>query len=151
MLALRFWLTSLAACTSLLLVAPAMALDYRSVAEPATLYDTPSQKGVPLFVIARQTPVEVVVALEGWSKVRDASGGLAWIEKRLLSERRTVQVKVDRAQIRNAANAEAALVFEAERDVVLELADPLPLNGWAKVRHRDGQSGFVRAEQVWGL
>lgn len=151
MFALRFWLTSFAVCSSLLLAAPAMALDYRSVAEPATLYDTPSQKGVPLFVIARQTPVEVVVALEGWSKVRDASGGLAWIEKRLLSERRTVQVKVDRAQIRNAANAEAALVFEAERDVVLELADPLPLNGWAKVRHRDGQSGFVRAEQVWGL
>ena len=23
--------------------------------------------------------------------------------------------------------------------------------GWAKVRHRDGVTGFVRATQVWGL
>ena len=23
--------------------------------------------------------------------------------------------------------------------------------GWAKVRHRDGATGFVRATQVWGL
>ncbi|SMB24054.1 conserved exported protein of unknown function [Sterolibacterium denitrificans] len=143
----RYWLA-----TVLLLVAmPAMALDYRSVTEPAVLYDAPSLKGKPLFVIARQTPVEVVVALEGWSKVRDASGGLAWIEKRLLGERRTVQVTAARAQVRTAASAEAPLAFEAERDVVLELTDPLPVNGWARVRHRDGQSGFVRAEQVWGL
>ncbi|MBV2192927.1 MAG: hypothetical protein KUL81_06280 [Azonexus sp.] len=146
-MALRSWLLTL-----LLLVAmPAMALDYRSVAEPAVLYDAPSLKGKPLFVIARQTPVEVVVALEGWSKVRDASGGLAWIEKRLLNERRAVQVTATRAQVRAAANGEAPLAFEAERDVLLELVDPLPVNGWARVRHRDGQSGFVRVDQVWGL
>ena len=26
-----------------------------------------------------------------------------------------------------------------------------PADGWVKVRHRDGASGFVRINQVWGL
>ncbi len=131
---------------------PAAALDYLSLAEAAVMYDAPSQKAVPLFVIARHTPVEVVVALEAWFKVRDAAGGLAWIEKRLLSEKRSLQVTAARAQVRAQPEPNAPLVFEAEKDVVLELVEPAsPVAGWAQVRHRDGQSGFVRANQVWGL
>ena len=62
----------------------------------------------PLFAIARGTPVEVVVALDAWVKVRDAKGDLAWIEKRLLSEKRTVMVKADRAQVRVQPDDNAA-------------------------------------------
>lgn len=129
---------------------PAAALDYVSLAEAAVMYDAPSQKALPLFVIARNTPVEVVVALEAWFKVRDASGGMAWIEKRLLSEKRSLLVTAARAQVRAKPEPNAPLVFEAEKDVVLELVEAATA-GWAKVRHRDGQSGFVRANQVWGL
>jgi SH3-like domain-containing protein len=129
---------------------PVLALDYRSLGEVAVLYDAPSQKAQPLFVIARFTPVEAVVALEGWLKIRDADGSLAWIEKRLLSERRTVMVRAVRAQVRGQPEEKSALLFEAEKDVVLELLEP-GTSGWAKVRHRDGQSGYVAASQVWGL
>lgn len=128
----------------------AAALDYRSLAEPAVMYDAPSIKAQPLFVVARYTPVEVVVALEGWLKVRDATGGLAWIEKRAVAESRTLLVSAARAQVRSQAEANASLVFEAEKGVVLELIEAAP-PGWAKVKHRDGQAGFVRANQVWGL
>ena len=133
-----------------LLAGPALALDYLSVAEAAALYDAPSQKAKPLFAIAAGTPVELVVAVEGWVKVRDQKGDLAWIEKRLLSESRTVIVRTDRAQVRAQADDKAALVFEAVQDVVLELAEPA-VAGWARVKHRDGQQGFVKAAQVWGL
>ena len=131
---------------------PAAALDYLSLAEAAVMYDAPSQKAQPLYVIARYTPVEVVVALEAWFKVRDAAGGLAWIEKRQLSEKRTLLVTTPRAQVRAQPDPNAPLVFEAEKDVVLELLEPAnAFAGWAQVRHRDGQNGFVRANQVWGL
>lgn len=129
---------------------PAFAIDFRSVDVPTVLYDAPSVKGKPLFVIRRYTPVEPVVSLEGWAKVRDAEGGLAWIEKKHLSELRTVQVTAASAQIRREAGDEAPLVFEAEKGVALELLEPTA-TGWAKVRHRDGQTGYVRAVQVWGL
>jgi SH3-like domain-containing protein len=67
-----------------------------------------------------------------------------------LAEKRSVIVRAERAQVRAAADDKAALVFEAERDVVLELLEAVP-GGWAKVSHRDGQSGFLKAPQVWGL
>lgn len=138
------WLMALAAM-------PAAALDFLSLAEAGVMYDAPSLKATPLFVIARSTPVEVVVALEGWYKVRDASGSLAWIEKRQLSEKHTLQVTASRAQVRAQAEPSAAPVFEAEKDVILELVEPVSISGWARVRHRDGQSGFVRTNQVWGM
>lgn len=130
--------------------APAFALDYRTVTEAAAMYDAPSAKASPLFVVRAGTPVELVVSLEGWAKVRDSKGDLVWIEKKHLAEKRNVIVRIDRAQIRVAADDKATLAFEAERDVVLELVEAAP-GGWVKVRHRDGQSGFVKAPQVWGL
>lgn len=129
---------------------PALALDFRSVAEPAVLYDGPATTGKRLHVIARATPVEVVISNEGWSKVRDSKGDLTWIETRLLSPRRTVMVRAERAQIREQAEDKALLVFEAEKDVVFELLETAP-PGWVKIKHRSGQSGYVRALQVWGL
>lgn len=128
----------------------ASAIEYRTVEAATVLYDAPSQRGSKLFVIKRDTPVELVVSLEGWCKVRDAEGGLSWIEKKYLAERRTVIVTVSRAEIRKTADAGAALVFEAEKNVALDYLETAP-GGWAKVRHRDGQSGFVRANQIWGL
>lgn len=140
----------LALLAAIVVAAPAWAIDYLSVAEPAPMYDAPSQKAKPLFAIAAGTPVESVVVLEGWVKVRDPKGDLAWMEKRSLSQQRTAIVKADRAQVYAQADEKSPLVFEAAKDVVLEFVEPGPL-GWARVKHRDGQSGFVKASQVWGL
>jgi len=128
----------------------AHALDYLTVSEAAPAYDAPSAKSRPLFVVLAGTPVERVVSLEGWSKVRDSRGDLVWIEKKHLADRRSLIVRVDRAQVRAASEDKAALVFETERDVVLEFIEAVP-GGWVKVRHRDGQSGFLKAPQAWGL
>jgi SH3-like domain-containing protein len=134
-----------------LLAAPAWALEFRSVSEAGTvMFDAPSQKAKPLYIIARGTPVEVVVSLEGWVKVRDSVGDLAWVERRTLAEKRMLIVTAKSAEVRSQADSSAQLIFEADKDVLLEFVEPGPL-GWAKVRHRDGQSGFVRANQVWGL
>lgn len=141
---------ALAALLSVVVAWPALALDYRSVADNALLYDAPTVRGVKHFIIARGTPVEIVLTKEYWIKVRDAEGNMAWIESRLLSKARTVQVRVDKADVRAVADDKSAIVFSAEKNVVLDLADAAP-PGWAQVKHRDGQSGFVKAAQVWGL
>ena len=131
--------------------ADARAADFRSVAEnAAVLYDAPSAKAKKLYVIGRSYPVEVIVVVEGWIKVRDASGELAWIESKGLSERRTVMVKTPLADIRQAADDHAPLVFQAEQSVLLDLVE-LTGTGWARVTHRDGQSGYVKLSQVWGV
>ena len=141
-------LLTLMLCAGLSL--PAWAVEYRTVDAATVLYDAPSQRGSKLFVIKRDTPVELVVSLEGWAKVRDAEGGLAWIEKKFLVERRMVIVSVSRAEIRQKADESAPLVFEAEKNVALDYLETAP-GGWVKVHHRDGATGFVRANQIWGL
>lgn len=132
------------------LAVPALAIEYRTVNIATVLYDAPSLRGSKLFVIRRGTPVELVVNLEGWSKVRDADGGLAWIEAAALVKRRSVIVTVARAQVRQNADEAAAIVFEAEKNVSLEYLETSP-GGWVKVRHREGQTGFVRINQIWGF
>jgi SH3-like domain-containing protein len=140
-----------AALVVLALAVPAGAAEFRSVgSEPGVLYDAPSTKARKLYVVSRDYPLEVVVRVQGWTKVRDAEGGINWIEDRLLIDRRTVMVKAARAEVRQAAEDGAPAAFVAEQGVVLELVEPAA-SGWARVRHRDGASGFVRITQVWGL
>ncbi len=131
----------------------AAALEFRATADAATvLYDAPSLKAKPVFVLGRDYPLEVVVKVEGWVKVRDATGALAWIEKKALADRRTVMVRAAQAEVMAAPEATASLVFRAEQNVLLELVEaPAAGSVWAHVRHRDGQSGFARLQQLWGL
>ena len=136
--------------SALLISGTAAALDFRSVGEAAVLFDAPSQKARPLFAIAAGTPVEAIVTLGAWVKVRDNKGDLAWIERRQLTDRRMLQVRAERAQVRDQAAESAKLLFEAETDVLLELIEPAA-TGWIKVRHRDGAPGFVKTMQVWGF
>ncbi|HYL17444.1 MAG TPA: SH3 domain-containing protein [Burkholderiales bacterium] len=128
----------------------AHALDYRSVAVPAAvLYDAPSAKGHKLFVLNQGYPVEVLVALDAWLKVRDASGELAWIEAKNLSMQRMVMVKVPKADVRQSPDESAPVLFQAEQDLLLEVIDTA--DNWARVKHRDGTTGYIRITQVWGL
>lgn len=128
----------------------AQAIDYRSVAEPAILFDSPSDKGKRLFIVAPGTPVEVVVSLDKWAKVRDAGGSINWIERRVLSDKRTVMVTSARAIVKQRAATDAPPAFETVKDVVLEVTGNAT-DGWLPVRHKDGASGFVRVTEVWGL
>lgn len=144
----KLW--SVAVLSGLLASANAAALEFKSVTGPAAiLYDAPSTKGQKLFVLSQGYPVEVVVKLEGWTKVRDDTGEFAWIENSRLSERHTVMVKVSSAEARQAANESSPVVFTAEKSVFLELVDYAA--GWARVRHNDGVTGFVKVSQLWGL
>lgn len=148
LLALRA-VVSLAAL-ALLAAAPAQAIDYRAVAPPAAvLYDAPSAKARKLFILNQGYPVEVLVTLDTWLKVRDAAGGLAWIEAKNLSPQRMVMVKVPRAEVRQGPDENTPVVFQAEQDVLLEVIETA--DNWARVRHRDGTVGYIRITQVWGL
>ncbi len=145
------WRPTLLLLSLLGLAAAAQAADYRSVDAPAAiLYDAPSQKGKKLYLIKAQTPVEVVVRLEGWLKVRDAEGTLAWVEARSLAERRTLVVTAPQAQIRQSDKPEAPVLAELDKWVAVEFIEAAAA-GWAKVRHRDGAVGYIRSTQVWGL
>lgn len=137
---------------SLLFVAAsaAHALEFKAVgANPAIMYDAPSERGRKVFIAPRGMPVEIVLTYGDWSKVRDVAGDLNWVDSKALTSKRGVVVKAMNAKVRAAADDNAAIVFSAERSVLLELVDPVT-SGWVKVRHRDGPAGYVKAADVWG-
>jgi SH3-like domain-containing protein len=136
----------------LLIAAQAAAAgEFRSIGESAVImYDAPSVKANKLFVASKLYPVEIIVQVDNWTKVRDVAGDLAWVEKKDLSDTRTALVTVPMADMRAKPEDAAALVFQARQGVALEVVE-LGVGPWVKVRHRDGQSGYVRTNQVWGL
>jgi SH3-like domain-containing protein len=133
------------------LAGAAPAAEFRALGErPAVLYDAPSVKADRLFIASRYYPFEVLVKLDQWTKVRDANGEVAWIENKALGDRQTVMVAVPLADVRAGPGAQSPLVFEAYKQVLLEILEA-PAEGWVKVRHRDGQQGFIRTAHVWGV
>ncbi len=136
----------------------ALAADYKTTADaPTILYDAPSAKARPLFVYGRDVPLEVLVVVEGWTKIRDTAGAFGWIASKSLSDKRMLLVRVPVAEIRANPDDAAPVVFRAEQNVLLDLAESATspgttaTPGWVKVRHRDGQTGYVRVNQVFGL
>ena len=128
----------------------ALAVDYVSVSESsAILYDAPSVKAKKLFVVNRYMPFEQIVTLDNWVKVRDRSGGLYWVERRVLSGKRYVYALLPLLDVRVAPDFSAARTFQVRQQIALEHLESTG-TGWFKVRHKDGNTGYVRSTEVWG-
>jgi SH3-like domain-containing protein len=135
-----------------LLPLSAAALEYRSVAvSKAVLYDAPSSSAKKVLLLSQYYPVEIIVNLGDWIKVRDAQGSISWVEAKHLSSKRTVMVNINQAEIRQAADATSVLVATVEKDVALEVIDLKLNNGWLKVKHRDGAIGYILISSTWGF
>lgn len=145
---------SFPACATLLMsmlaTAPTQAAEYKSVgANPAILYNAPSERGRAMFIAPRGMPVEIIFTQNGWSKVRDATGDLSWIEAVALTSKRNVIVTVANLKLHVAPEENAIVVTTVDKGVLLELLAP-PAASWVKLRHKDGPVGFAKTAEVWG-
>ena len=126
--------------------------EFRSVASAKIiLYEAPSATTKRVYLVGEGYPLEIIVNLGDWLKVRDPYGTLSWAESKNLQSKRTVIVKVDKANIYKDPESKSALVATIEKDVVIELSDPLIANGWIKVRYQQDLDGYIQTSQVWGI
>lgn len=129
----------------------AHAAEFRSILpNKAITYDAPSVASNKLYIMHQGYPVEVIVNLGTWVKVRDQQGGLSWLEGKDLDTKRMVLV-TDQTDIRIAESAESALLATIEKDIVLELLSPSINHGWVKIKHRDGLVGYIQSSAIWGV
>lgn len=126
------------------------ALDYKTLNDNAIVYDGGSTKATPQFILLKGTPVEVIMAVDKWVKIREQSGGLGWVESTQVGDARQIIVTAASAEIRAQASDTAPVVFSVEKGVLLEPLDK-PSGAWLKVKHRDGQTGFISIKSVWGI
>ena len=136
---------------ALFMLLPSLAAaEFRAVSVPkAIVYDTPSAQGKKLYLLGQGYPVEVIVNLAEWVKVRDQQGGLSWIDAKQLSTKRTLLI-ISPVEIKQTPEASGTTIARVEKDVVVDLLEPAK-SGWVKVKHRDGLVGFVQTSAVWGL
>lgn len=140
----------LAILGSTLFMSAAQAAEFKSVgAQPAVLYNAPSERGSKLFVAPRGMPVEIVLTQNGWSKVRDAGGDLSWVEISALTTKRNVVATTANLKLHATAEDAAAVVATVDKGVLLELVAPAS-SGWVKLKHRDGPTGYAKIGEVWG-
>lgn len=141
----------MAGAVLLLATAASHAVDFKTVGTaPVILYDAPSAKGGKLYVAPRGMPLEVVLSYGEWVKVRDASGEMAWTEAKGLSAKRNVVARAANLKVRASPDDTASAILLVDKGVLLEMSEQ-PSSGWVKVRHKDGQSGYVKTSEVWGL
>ena len=141
----------MAGAVLLLATAASHAVDFKTVgAAPVILYDAPSAKGGKLYVAPRGMPLEVVLSYGEWVKVRDASGEMAWTEAKGLSAKRNVVARAANLKVRASPDDTASAILLVDKGVLLEMSEQAS-SGWVKVRHKDGQSGYVKTSEVWGL
>jgi SH3-like domain-containing protein len=146
----RHWVAALCVATALLIQFPAQALEFGSAATAVILYDAPARSAAKVAVINPGYPLEKIITSNGWVKVRDETGALAWIEASALNAKRTLVVTAPMATVLEKPLDTATLRFRAQHGVILDLISPLE-GAWVKVRHASGGEGYTKIHNVWGL
>ena len=103
---------------------------------------------VDWVVQRRGLPVEVVAEFEAWRKIRDQEGVEGWVNKAMLSGRRTILVTGDIRTIRRSRSADAPAVARVEPGVVARLVKCD--DTWCKVEV-DSYEGWLPRSELWGL
>ena len=127
--------------------------DFISVkVKQAVLFEGPSNTTDKVFIVTEGYPLEVLVSLKDWKKVKDHNGKISWIESKNTHKERTVLITKDDAVIFNQANEKSHKLANVEKFVVLKLNSPILVDNWAEVKTQiEGLKGYVNAREVWGL
>ncbi len=128
---------------------PAAAATYKSIAgSRVNLRAGPGTDHPRRFVVSRGYPLRVLKTRDGWAKVKDYAGDIAWVAERLLSDRRMVLVIKDLVNVREGPSTDEMVRFRAKRHVLFRYLGKQ--GNWIHVRHADGEEGWIYAPLVWG-
>ena len=71
------------------------------------------------------------------------------MEKRVLSNKRYVFALLPLVDVRASPDSGSPRLFQVRQQVALEFVESTG-TGWIRVRHQDGNTGYVRRAEVWG-
>jgi SH3-like domain-containing protein len=107
---------------------------------PGTQYEV-------LWQAEKNYPVEVVEEKGNWIHFKDFEGYEGWGYKPLLGKKKTVVVKVYKANVRKGPGTQNPIVFTAEKGTPFEVTDME--NDWYRIRHSDGDFGWISSGLLW--
>ena len=127
--------------------------DFMSVnVDRAFLHEAPSGSTKKGFIVTKGYPLEVIVSLKEWKKVKDHEGLINWIKTSDLSSKRTVLNLKDNNSIYLEPSSESPRLAKVNESVTLELLDEKKIDDWVKVYSKVGDiEGFIKANDLWGI
>ncbi|MBW1859679.1 MAG: SH3 domain-containing protein [Deltaproteobacteria bacterium] len=93
-------------------------------------------------------PVDIVKTSGDWRKIRDYEGDVGWIHHSLLKEIPAVIVKGSLVNIREGPGTDAKVLFQAESGVSFKVVEKK--GKWLRVKHADGDTGWIHDSLIWG-
>ncbi|MBC8316680.1 MAG: SH3 domain-containing protein [Desulfobulbaceae bacterium] len=133
---------------SLLWVAPLAAAEYVSISKDGVnIRSGPSTNDEIYWEVFKDFPLKVVTRKGDWAKTEDFEGDTGWVYGSLLNKKKTVIVKVKKANLRIGPGKNYEVVASALYGVVFY---PGKRDGeWLQISHNDGTKGWVHASLVW--
>jgi len=124
---------------ALLLAVQAMAAQLAVKVDRANIRSGPGTDNEPLDVIKKSG---------NWYKTRDFENDVGWIFHTLVEKISTVTVKVPLVNIRTGPGTNFRALFQAEKGVSFKLLSEK--GKWFKIKHADGEIGWIHRSMVWG-
>jgi len=108
----------------------------------------PGTKYRVVWELGRGFPLKVLSQKGNWIKVKDFEGDTGWVHKKFLDREPHLIVKKNRVNIRNGPGTRYRVVGKANYGVVFRTVEHK--QGWVKVRHENGLTGWVMRNLLWG-
>ena len=127
--------------------------DFISVkTKKAILYEGPSDSTKKLYIVTEGYPLDIMVNLKDWKKVKDHTGKISWIQSNFVDKNRTVMTIKSNVNLYHKASLQSSKLGQISESVILNLNSTLVTDGWVNVQSQlEGLTGFVRIDKVWGL
>ena len=127
---------------------PSFAAEYISVKKDGVnIRSGPATNTEILWEVFKDFPLEVLKRKGKWIQIRDFEGDKGWIYNQLISNAKTVIVKVKTANMRVGAGKNYEIMATVKYGVVFK---PVDKDGhWIKVSHDDGTNGWMYDTLLW--
>jgi SH3-like domain-containing protein len=133
----------------LLGVSTAGAITLVSVAgENVNIRSGPGTNYSVVWELGEGFPLQVLEKKGDWIKVVDFEGDSGWVYKKLVGKKAHLIVKKKRINVRSGPGQRYRLVGKANYGVVFRTLKTS--NGWAKVKHENGLTGWIKRDLLWG-
>jgi SH3-like domain-containing protein len=122
-------------------------------AEKVQVMSEPETNSSVKWEYAKGFPVDTKSFRGKWVKVEDFEKDSGWVLKNLLSDEPAVIVKANKnsegkINIHTSADKDSKIIGQAFYGVVFKKVEYK--NGWVKVKHDSGLTGWVKSSLLWG-
>jgi SH3-like domain-containing protein len=107
----------------------------------------PATKEEVLWEVFQDFPLKVLEEKGKWTQTVDFEGDKGWVYSQLLSDKKTVIVRVKTANMRIGPGTNYEIVATVKYGVVFKLGKVE--DDWVEVSHEDGTNGWLYKDLLW--